>query len=378
MRGNHIRVLMTSTSYPTSLEDWKGLFIRHLVWSLAEHKEVKLSLWAPPGETPPAANRIETPRETRFLAELMEQGGIAHLLRQGGVKRMTAPLRLLSGLRNAYRRTAEIDVYHVNWLQNAIPLPDDGKPVVVNALGTDIKLLDNPVIQRLLRRTFSRHPTTICPNADWMEAPLTEAFGDVGVIQYVPFGIDPIWFRLHQEQDISRPNRWLAITRLTHAKLGFLFDWCAPHFENTDRELHLFGPMQESIDLPEWVHYHGPVTPEMLARDWFPVARGLITLSQHAEGRPQVMLEAMAAGLPVIASRIAAHENMLGHAQTGWLCDNTVDVKKGIDYMDDPANWKNVSDSANTWAKNEVGTWKDCAERYTAIYRSLLGTSIHD
>ncbi|KTG17162.1 group 1 glycosyl transferase [Guyparkeria sp. XI15] len=372
-----MRVLMTSTSYPASLEDWKGLFIRHLVWSLADHNQISLSLWAPPGEAHVAVNRIETPKEARFLGDLMDQGGIAHLLRHGGVKRVSAPLRLLAGLRRAYRRTPDTDIYHVNWLQNALPLPDDGKPVVINALGTDIKLLATPLIRKLLRRTLKHHPTTICPNAEWMEAPLKKAFGHLATIQFVPFGIDPAWFQLHQEHRPDTPPRWLAVTRLTRAKLGPLFDWCAPHFDNTSRELHLFGPMQEPIDLPGWVHYHGPASPDALAHKWFPGSRGLITLSQHAEGRPQVMLEAMAAGLPVIASRIPAHENMLKHKETGWLCDSATDVQEGLSYMETKTNWKHMSDSAHRWTANEIGTWNDCAERYAGIYRSMLGMPRH-
>ena len=43
--------------------------------------------------------------------------------------------------------------------------------------------------------------------------------------------------------------------------------------------------MQESADLPDWVNYHGPASPGTLCREWFPSAHGLITLSQHAEGR---------------------------------------------------------------------------------------------
>src|SRR3546814_20018551 len=61
------------------------------------------------------------------------------------------------------------------------------------------------------------------------------------------------------------------------------------------RSLHLYGPMEEEVELPGWVHYHGPASPRLLADEVFPAARGLITLSQHAEGRPQVLLEAMAA-----------------------------------------------------------------------------------
>src|SRR3546814_9782056 len=92
---------------------------------------------------------------------------------------------------------------------------------------------------------------------------------------------------------VEPPNRWVVVSRLTRNKIGPLFEWGQPAFASPERELHLYGPMEEEVELPGWVHYHGPASPRLLADEVFPAARGLITLSQHAEGRPQVLLEAM-------------------------------------------------------------------------------------
>jgi hypothetical protein len=126
-----LRILTVSTSYPVNLNDWRGLFIRHLTDALARRKDLRVNLWAPPGEVHPDVIPATNTREAAFLAQLMQSGGIAHLLRSGGVRALVAPLRLLMGLRAVYRRT-DVDLYHVNWLQNALPLPNDGKPLVVS------------------------------------------------------------------------------------------------------------------------------------------------------------------------------------------------------------------------------------------------------
>lgn len=44
-----LRILMVSTSYPSDLSDWRGLFIRHLVEALSRRTDIDLRLWAPPG-----------------------------------------------------------------------------------------------------------------------------------------------------------------------------------------------------------------------------------------------------------------------------------------------------------------------------------------
>jgi glycosyltransferase involved in cell wall biosynthesis len=367
-----------STSYPVNLNDWRGLFIRHLTDALSRRKDLRVNLWAPPGEVHPDVIPATNTREAAFLAQLMQSGGIAHLLRSGGVRALVAPLRLLMGLRAVYRRT-DVDLYHVNWLQNALPLPNDGKPLVVSVLGTDMQLLHKPMMKTLLRHIFTQHPTVICPNADWMVEPLEAAFGEVAKVHFVPFGIDPVWYAIPRaDTPLANPARWLAVTRLTRAKLGPLLEWGEHFFNGQARELHLFGPMQETIDLPDWVHYHGPASPEQLCRDWFPSAQGLITLSRHAEGRPQVMLEAMAAGLPIIASRLPAHENIVFHGETGWLCDSAEDVGQGLQHFEITAENLRAGHAARVWVGREIGTWDDCAARYIVQYNALCGSEAHE
>ena len=365
---------MTSTSYPRDLSDWRGLFIRHLADALARSPSIELSLWAPPGELAPGASSIALPEEANWLARLMLSGGIAHLMRSGGARSMLAPMKLLRMLRNVYRRHADLDVYHINWLQCALPLPSNGKPVLVTVLGNDMKLLRLPMMKTFLRRVMKHRKVAICPNADWMREPLIAVFGDLADVQPVSFGIDPRWYRI--ERALSPDRRaWLAVTRLTADKLGRLFEWSEPLFRDGGRELHLFGPMQESIAIPEWVHYHGSATPDQLANEWFPRAQGLITLSRHAEGRPQVMLEAMAASLPIIASRMPAHEGLVEEAVTGHLCDSREEYESAVRRLDETATNRRHGDNARDWAAREIGTWDDCADRYARIYRQLLGQS---
>ncbi|MGA9827509.1 MAG: glycosyltransferase, partial [Rhodanobacteraceae bacterium] len=313
------------------MSDWRGLFIRHLVDALARREDVSLSAWSPPGKLPRNVLDATNPEEAEWLARLMAAGGIAHLIRTRGITGLGAALQLLRLLRNLYRRESAIDLYHVNWLQNALALPRSQRPLLTTVLGTDMQLLKLPSMTQLLRRVFRHRSVAICPNAQWMVAELDRRFGDLAYVHFVPFGIEPRWFEL--ERKPGAPAKWLCVSRLTRGKIGTLFEWGAPFFSGSTRELHLFGPMQQNILVPNWVHYHGPANPESLCVEWFPMAKGLITLSQHAEGRPQVMLEAMAAGLPIIASRISAHEDLLQHATTGWLCDGADDVGDALDAL---------------------------------------------
>lgn len=367
-----MRIYFAATMYPRDAADFRGVFIRQMIHALSRLPAVELVAWTPPGDLPSNAVAATTPTEASWLRELLRRGGISHLMRSGGPRALLASITLLRMLAAGYRRHRDVDIYHLNWLQTALPLPSDGKPVLVTVLGNDLRLLRLPFVRSLLRRTMRGRRVAICPNAEWMAPALHEAFGDVAQVEPVPFGIEPRWYSIERDGSIES-QRWLVVSRLTSDKLGPLFEWSRPLFEGTGRELHLFGPMEQQIEIPAWVHYHGPASPRSLADDWFPGARGLITLSRHTEGRPQVMLEAMAAGLPIIASRMPAHATVVADGETGILCDSPDSYAAALEALEDPGTNVRYGGVARTLVADKVGTWDDCARRYRRIHCRLLG-----
>lgn len=365
-----MKVLMVSTSYPEDERDWRGVFIRNLAGGVARIPDTSLRLWAPPGVLPSHVESVTTAGEAAWLRDLMQAGGISHMMRERGWRGADAPLRLLQMLWRAYRREKNVDLYHVNWLQCALPLPSDGKPVVVSVLGNDLNLLHLPGMRHLLRRKFRNRPVALCPNAEWMVPALERAFGDLAQVVPVSFGIDTAWYDI--ERNITRPPEWIAVTRLTANKLGPLFEWSEPLFRDDSRTLHLLGPMQEQVAIPEWVRWHGAATPAELASQWFPRAQGLITLSKHSEGRPQTMLEAKAAALPIIASDMPAHATIIQQGVDGFLCSDPASYASAVAALEDASLNRSVGNRARENALDAFGTWDDAGARYATIYRRLL------
>lgn len=366
-----INVLLASTSFPATLGDWRGLFMRHLVDALGRRGDISIEVWAPLGEAGPGVKFEVTAGEAEWLAQLAQDGGIAHVLRRRGLHGVKASIELMSHLRNVYRRHAHADVLHINWLQNALPVPASPAPLLVTALGTDMQLLRLPGMRFLLRRTFRHRPVILCPNAEWMVPVLQKEFGDIAEVRFVPFGIDPRWYALQRRFEEHAAPQWLCVSRLTRGKLGPLFEWSAPFFEGGKAVLHLFGPMQEKLALPCWVKWHGPASPDQLRDTWFPQAHGLITLSRHAEGRPQVMLEALAAGLPIVASRLPAHDDLLREGNGGVLVDSPETTLDALEELADPAANRALGLRGRARMLADIGTWDDCAGRYVALYRHL-------
>lgn len=366
-----LSVLFISTSYPSSDTDWSGAFIYRLVAALAARKDLQLHLWAPPGPRPPGVVEACTPGEAAWLSQLTQAGGIAQQVRRGW-RGLPYVFGLLWRLWRVYRRHGHVDVAHVNWLQNALPLVGTRLPAVVSVLGTDYALLQLHPVAAALRQVVRQRRTTITPNAPWMVPMVKRKFRDAGAdVHCLPFGVDGAWLSLQRDRLPDSKRIWLVVLRVTAAKIGPLFDW-GQAIRNSGDELHLFGPRQEDVAIPDWVQYHGPTHPEALITTWFPQAAGLITLSRHDEGRPQVVLEAMAAGLPVIASRLPAHNELIMHGETGFLVDNFESFEEAYRHVSRADENLRIGNKARAWIRQEIGSWDDCAERYVRQYREIL------
>ena len=366
-----MKVLMTSTSYPLSGDDWRGRFIYSLVEAMSRRDDIELRLWCPPGDIPANVNYVASRSDARWLEHLLREGGIAHKLRQGGTSAGLTAARLLWKLHGVYRRHRDVDLVHVNWLHNAIPLIRTRTPAAISVLGTDFGLLKQRFPTALLHHVCKNRPVAVTPNADWMAPELRKKMAATARIVPIPFGVDPEWFDMERINTPDGPRRWLVVSRLTTSKLGPLFEW-GRQVADTGDEIHLIGPMQETLRVPDWVHYHGSTNTEALREEWFPRAAGLVTLSTHDEGRPQVMIEAQAAGLPVIASRLPAHTDLVTHGNTGYLVATEQEFMDSIVKLRDFDHNRTIGTNARDWIQTEIGTWDDCAQRYMNVYHSLL------
>lgn len=369
---------MTATSYPANDADWRGRFIYDMAESLASSGRIGLRLWAPPGHLPTGVDSELLGDDAVWLEKLLKQGGIAHLLRRRPVLGGFAAIGLLRRLRRAYREFTVLDrstaVVHVNWLQNALPLKGTNLPALITVLGSDLALLRLPGMVAMVRAMLRGRAAILAPNADWMVPVLEKNFGDLAEVRTIPFGVHGRWFAMERQSEAISFGDWLVVSRVTRAKLGRLLDWGEGLF-GEKRRLHLLGPMQEAVELPEWIEYHGPTNPEGLVSEWFPKVRGLLTLSTHDEGRPQVMIEAMAAGLPILATDHPAHRDLLVDGRTGCLVRTRDELARMLDLLDDPQQSLRIGKNAQSWVRETIGSWDDCADRFVAAYKDLLERS---
>ncbi len=139
-----LNVLLVSTSYPQNERDWQGRFIADMVQALSEIDTLRLCVWAPSGSLPANVQSNLSPSDKAWLTKLLARGGIAHVLRTHGIKGIFFAFTLLQLLRRTYRQKTPLDVTHVNWLQNALPLWGTSTPAVITVLGSDLAFSNYP------------------------------------------------------------------------------------------------------------------------------------------------------------------------------------------------------------------------------------------
>jgi hypothetical protein len=72
-----------------------------------------------------------------------------------------------------------------------------------------------------------------------------------------------------------------------------------------------------------------------------------------------------------VASRLPAHDDLLGCGDGGVLCDTPEGTLAALDALADPATNRALGARGRARMQADIGTWDDCANRYVSLYRHL-------
>jgi glycosyltransferase involved in cell wall biosynthesis len=203
----------------------------------------------------------------------------------------------------------------------------------------------------------------------------------------IPNGVDPVRFTSARPADLTHfgipagSPTVLAVGRLDPQK--GLFDLLEAAARVVPRVPHSHflivgeGPERSRIEsqiatlgLGERVHLAGwrSEIPELMA------AGNLLVLSSHWEGLPNVVLEAMAAALPVVATRVEGVEELVIEGKTGLIVPPSApgELATAIEHMlADPDEARAFGAAGRTRAAAEF-SWEQMTSRYVLLFDSLL------
>jgi glycosyltransferase involved in cell wall biosynthesis len=256
-------------------------------------------------------------------------------------------------------------------------------PYVISLRGGDVpgfRPYDFRIYHQLLSpflRLIWKNAAAVVANSDGLRR-LAHAFDSRFDIPIIPNGVDLESYKI-PERDWSHP-RLLSAGRIVHQKgldlamraLGGLkeFDW-EWNIAGDGPQIPLLQALAKELGIDNRVFFLGWQSREQLAR-YYQQANAFLFPSRH-EGMPNAMLEALASGLPVIASCVAGNEELVIDGETGYLVPSEdvdalqIALKK---MLIDPTLRKQMGKASRQHVEANY-SWESTAQQYALLLEKV-------
>ena len=169
----------------------------------------------------------------------------------------------------------------------------------------------------------------------------------------------------------SKRVEWLfeALRQIPDSRLVAVGGYNEEHFG--DR--YLRGLQSQYTDVASRATFTGEVPQSQIGL--YLAAADVFAFPSRFEGMPNAVMEAMGAGLPVVASDIAAHRAFLRPGETGFLARDPAEFSEKISILlGDPDLRSRVGQRARETVRSEFTFARVCS-RYLDLYRRMLEPS---
>ena len=387
-----LRVLTFSTLFPSSVRPGHGIFVETRLRELLRSGRVESRVVAPVpwffsghpkfGEY---ALGAKTPlRETRNGLDVQHPRYV--LLPQVGMT--LAPFTLALGARGAIQRLLDegfdfdvIDAhyYYPDGVAAALLARHFNKPLTITARGSDINLVAHHTIPRRLMLWASRRASASIV----VSSALKHAMRNIGMaptrVLVMPNGVDARRFHLRPQHVARAELGWpdaptlLSVGNLVENKGHHVVIDALTHLPQFRLVIAGDGPQRRALEtlvarsnLTSRVQFMGSVDQTQLAACY--CAADVLVLASSREGWPNVLLESMACGTPVVATRVGGVPEIVTSSRVGQLmASRTVgDLVDAVTRL-----WVNLPDRANVRARAQELSWDSTTNAQLAVFDQI-------
>lgn len=388
------RVLALTTSYPLRPGGCAGLFIQNLYRHLSVWYTIDVVCPADAVVLPTVEDaegiRVHAvryaPRPWRTLAQ--QAGGVMPSVRHAPWRVLLLPVLLATLFWRCLMRSSDADLIHANWAVCGVLAGFAGrlrrKPVITTLRGDDVARASRSRLDRaILAQAVRNSRTVVCVSmamAEQLRASFPRRASDIHACLN---GVNEAFFRIERTSADSDALHVLAVGSLIHRK-GFdvLVEAVARSHCRKNISVTVIGEGPERTALLTLAALHGVsdrfdfigevAVAEMPTKF---AAADLFVLSSRSEGRPNVVIEALASGLPVICTDLEGVRGMVERGDNGWLV-RIADANELANALDQAATdvdgrlRRGVR--ARESARLNIGSWADTARCYDLLMKAVF------
>lgn len=384
------RILLITTSFPLSPDSSSGIFVKRLADAL--HAAAKITVLTPGGcggavdHTPyPVQATRYAPKRLQGLTHL--PGGIPAGLRASKLNWLLLPVLFGSLFFSCLMRARNTDVIHANWSLTGLTCALAGriarKPVVVTLRGSDVSGLQHSRGRRMVCALVLKLAQRVVTVSETMRTQLLGQFPQhAAAIEHIPNGVDDALLSLPSAAARSLPLKLIYVGNLIAGK-GV--NELIAALQDSDGMFTLTmvgdGPararLQQQVTergLDAQVRFTGTVAPEAICG--LLAGHDVLVLPSHAEGRPNAVVEAMAAARAVVASDLPGIAELITHGRDGLLVPpgDARALRAALQELAAaPSRCTELGLAARARILELGLDWHHCAERYLALYSQVRG-----
>lgn len=387
-------VCLITTSFPVTEGSASGPFVERLAAHLNKHVALEVVTPAPHVDE----RRLEYPfpvyvqryAPARWQVLAHAPGGIPVALARHRLAWLALPLLLATLFCAGWRAAGRANVVHANWSVVGVVAGAAarlrGRPVITTLRGEDVNRARTSWLFRALLRGCLRMSSRVAVVGPSVASALRHsAPGSAGKVVVIPNGVAPGLLSLTPPvSGMGRRLRLLFVGSLIPRKgVDVLLRACTALPGEAEWSLRLVGdgPELEGLRhevneqrLDERVTFVGSVNADAVANEL--AQADVLVLPSYREGRPNAVIEAMAAARAVVVSDIPGNRELVGENQERGLYFPPGDID-GLAaqlrrLLEAPSLVHTLGASARDWVSAEGLTWESAAERYAQVYKQLL------
>ena len=330
-----MKVLITASTFPRYLEDTEPRFIFDLAKELMRYCDV--TVLVPSDGHAPKRERMEGVKVIRYryfpikrFETLCYPGAIVPRIKEKKSRALLVPFLFLGLWLNVRKYEKRFDIVNAHWIiPQGIVQGFCKSKYMITGHGADVTSMNKGIVKMLKKRALKKASIVTAVSND-LSAVITKKYG-ISDIPIQPMGCNVSAFspknRVEGYFGQGDKKVILFVGRLAEKKgVTYLID----AMKNVDAVLYIAGkgPLEAELkaqakELSDKVHFMGAKTHEELpaiyaSADVF-VAPSITASDGDKEGFGLVILEALASGVPVIASRSGGIVDLIKHEDNGLL-----------------------------------------------------------